>query len=173
MEQLDTLEKAIDLFRSGDKAAASRLLAQQVTQSPQNDTAWMWLAVSLEQPDQQVYCLKKAQALNPAAPATLEALKSFLGLVQPVREAGNPINLPPPVVPVRPVALSDSPTGPIPQVQAGKKVLSRAQVIILLVLSIAILIVIAVLGYFVISASPDMLPPFLRSIVGSGGLVLP
>jgi hypothetical protein len=172
MEKFDTLEKAIDLFRSGDKAAASRLLAQQVTQDPKNDSAWLWLAASLEQTDQRIYCLHKAQALNPANPGTLEALSAYLGLERSVRDLGGPINLPPPEIPVYPQTTPDSGTGSVPPVRSTRKGLSRTQVIILVVLVVAILLIIAAMGFLVLSSNPDLLPEPIRQLIGAG-LVLP
>jgi hypothetical protein len=172
MEKFDTLEKAIDLFRSGDKAVAARLLAQQVTQDPKNDSAWLWLAASLEQTDQRIYCLHKAQALNPANPATLETLNSFLGLERPVREIGGPISLPPPAVPVDPNHTSESDADPVMQVKPAKKSLSRIQVIILLVLVVAIILIIAAMAYLILGSNPTVLPEPFRQIFG-GGLILP
>ncbi len=172
MEKFDTLEQAIDLFRSGDKAAASRLFAQQVTKDPDNDQAWLWLAACVEQPDKQDYCLKKAQALDPANPGTPEALKRYLGLDRPVRDLGSPINLPPPAEPVWPTASAEDETGPIPQLKPEKKGLSRSQLIILLVLAIAIVIIVALLAFLVFT-NPGGISALFRSLSGGGGLILP
>jgi hypothetical protein len=172
MDNFDSLEKAIDLFRSGDVAAASRILARQVTQEPKNDQAWLWLAACLDPSDKQDFCLKKAQDLNPANPATWRELRRYLSLDRPVREPGSPINLPPPPEPVWPAASADEPTDQLPRLEPEKKVLSRTQMIILLLLVLVILVIIVAMAYMIF-VNPSELPPFLQRLIGGGGLVLP
>jgi hypothetical protein len=172
MEKFDTLEQAIDLFRSGDKAAASRLLAQQVTQDPNNDQAWLWLAACVEQPEKQEYCLAKAKALDPTNPGTMEAVKRYLGVDRPLRDLGSPINLPPPAEPVWSPAPADEPAEPLPEAKPEKKGLSQSQTTILTIILALIVIILVVLIYLVL-VNPDGLSTLLQSVIGGGGLILP
>ena len=172
MDNFDSLEKAIDLYRSGDVAAASRLFAQQVTQDPKNSQAWLWLAACLDPSEKQDFCLRKAQEIDPANPATPRELRRYLGLDRPVREPGSPINLPPPPEPVFPKFSSDGPTDELPRLEPEKKVLSRTQVIILLLLVVLIVVIVGALAYLIL-VNPSNMPGFLRGILGGGGLILP
>jgi hypothetical protein len=172
MDNFDSLEKAIDLYRSGDVAAASRMLAQQVTQEPKNDQAWLWLAACLDPSEKQDYCLRKAQELNQMNPATPRELRRYLGLDRPVREPGSPINLPPPPEPVFPTFSTDEPTDELPRLETDKKVLSKTQVIILLLLVVLILVIVGAMAYLIL-VNPNDMPSFLQGILGGGGLVLP
>ncbi|HEX9012700.1 MAG TPA: hypothetical protein VF813_04260 [Anaerolineaceae bacterium] len=190
MEPIDTLQQAIDFVRSGDKASASRLLAKYVTQAPNEDIAWMWLAASLDQPDQQLYCLKKAQSINPSNPGTIQELNSYLGLTAPAPEEEEyPINLPPPPPPAPEPELETEPPqpepeparvveppaapaavqspAPAPAAKPDRVGMTGIQIVILAVLIIAILLVAAVLGYIVFGGSMESLPPFLRSLLGT------
>ncbi len=94
MDLPDTLQQAIDEARSGNRMGASRLLAQYVTQNPQNDVAWLWLAACLEEPEQQLYCLKKASSINPNNPDTISSLNELINPPWAWNDTAEAIELP-------------------------------------------------------------------------------
>jgi hypothetical protein len=163
MEQTDTLQQAIDTARSGNITLASRLLARYVTVDPNNETAWVWLAACLDDPEKRDYCLKKAHELNPDSPADADALEQFLsreiaiGSPPAAVSPTVPIELPAPAVPVPVSETSGEPLPP--KVSTG---MSRNQKTILLVLVAAIVIVLAALAYTVFISDPGL----LRSLLG-------
>ena len=174
MEQPGTLQQAIDFVRAGDKPHAARILAQYVTQNPNDETGWLWLAASLDQPDKQNYCLQKARTLDPTNPATMEELEFYLGLTGPAYSFESPINLPAPVEAPPEPAPDDTPTSPVSTVKPvsteseappsppAKKSLSRNQVLILVVLAVLIVIVIVVLAYIVLTGSAGAFSPGIQ-----------
>ena len=184
MEQSGTLEQAIEFVRAGNRPHAARILAQYVTQNPSDETGWLWLAASLEKPDQQSYCLQKAKALDSSNPGTPEELEFYLGLSGPVYTYESPINLPPhveepapppPVVEPPPPPPAEAvpapqpperPTNPTPKPVPVGKGLSRTQTIILIVLLIILIAIIAVLAYMLLGGGS--LPFFQTGQMPSG-----
>jgi predicted Zn-dependent protease len=61
-----TLEKAIAMARSGDKASACQMLRQLVAQQPLNQAAWIWLSAVTTDRDEAVSALDRAREINPA-----------------------------------------------------------------------------------------------------------
>jgi hypothetical protein len=175
---------------------ASRLLAQYVTQDPNNDVAWLWLAACLDEPEQQRYCLKKASAINPNNPDTLSSLNELINPPWAWREPaeaielsagnGSPHEEEPAPVPETPVFVFPEPESVTPRIedereavvmvetppQPEKSGLSGTQVAVLAVLVIAIIAVLGYLGYMVVTSSPDTLPPFLRNLIYGSGIIL-
>jgi hypothetical protein len=188
MEPTENIKQAIDAARAGDIQFASRLLARIVAETPENDVAWLWLAASLDQPGQQMYCLQKAKAINPANPGTIAELEAFLFPNEPSGQAPNdqPIELPAssPVVSDAPIAQESvsipmpPPREPIPAYQppeenaTTKRGSNRRLVTIVILLALAILVVVIALAWFVISSNPQLLPPVLRNLIQSGGIIL-
>ena len=62
----EKLKEAESLYKEGNKAQAAKLLAEIVRQDPNNYMAWYGLALSLDEYDKKVYCLKKVVSLNPS-----------------------------------------------------------------------------------------------------------
>ena len=158
MEQTDTLQQAIDTARSGNITLASRLLARYVTVDSKNETAWIWLAACLDDPDKRDYCLNKAHEINPDSPLNAEELEEYLSreislkIKSAPMDVAEPIELPAPVVPVVP---EEKPVEVVPpKASTG---MSRSQVTILVVLAAAIIVVLAVLAYTVFVADPGLL----------------
>jgi hypothetical protein len=63
---MSQLEQAIELARSGDRAAARELLGQIIKQDPDNEAVWGWLAHCVTTKEEKIYCLKRVVQLNPA-----------------------------------------------------------------------------------------------------------
>jgi len=61
----EQLSQAIAAVRAGELASGKQTLTALVQSEPNNDQAWMWLAVCLEDPVQKKYCLNRALAINP------------------------------------------------------------------------------------------------------------
>ena len=59
------LQQAIAAIKSGDKATGQQLLAQVVNADPQNEAAWLWLASTLDDPQEKKECLQKVLQINP------------------------------------------------------------------------------------------------------------
>jgi hypothetical protein len=68
------LRLGIEAARRGDKAAARMLLRQVVTENPDNELAWMWLASAVDDLDERRACLQQALRLNPDNTRAREAL---------------------------------------------------------------------------------------------------
>lgn len=62
----NTLQQAASLYKQGDKPQAAMLLSGIVRQDPNNSLAWYGLALSLEEPDKKIFCLKKVISLEPS-----------------------------------------------------------------------------------------------------------
>ena len=61
----DRLRQAIQLIKEGDKSSGGKILGGLVKESPENETAWLWLSVCVKTRDQQIYCLRKVLSINP------------------------------------------------------------------------------------------------------------
>ncbi|MEP0824820.1 MAG: hypothetical protein HRF40_04985, partial [Nitrososphaera sp.] len=62
----DKLKQAVLLYKQGNKPQAAILLGEIVRQDPNNSNAWYGLALSLDEPDKKIFCLKKVIALEPS-----------------------------------------------------------------------------------------------------------
>ena len=70
-----TLEQAIGFAKSGHKAIARELLAEIVSQEPENETAWLWLSSSVADYEERRACLEKALEINPDSAAAKRGLE--------------------------------------------------------------------------------------------------
>ena len=73
---MSELHQAIKAIKTGDKAAGKRLLRQFIETDPNDEIAWMWLAVAVEDSQQKVQCLQRVLEINP------DNSKAQLGLSQ-------------------------------------------------------------------------------------------
>src|SRR5512145_591785 len=62
----DRLQEAITAAQAGQRAEARGLLMQVVEADERNETAWMWLAGVLDDPEEMRICLENVLHLNPA-----------------------------------------------------------------------------------------------------------
>ncbi len=60
------MRKAVMLYKQGKKERAAKLLQQIVLEDPSNPTAWYGLALSLEDVEKKIYCLKRVVSLDPS-----------------------------------------------------------------------------------------------------------
>lgn len=75
----EKLKEAVSLYKQGNKSEAAILLGEIVRQDPSNSLAWYGLALSLDEPDKKIYCIKKVVSLDPShqkARQLLEKLQS-------------------------------------------------------------------------------------------------
>lgn len=66
-------QDGIAALRSGDKAAARRLLADALTRNAGDLEAWLWLSGAVDDPGERRYCLRRVQALDPGHAAAARA----------------------------------------------------------------------------------------------------
>jgi hypothetical protein len=62
---MSELHEAIKAIKAGDKTTGRRLLMQFVQVNPRNETAWLWLAAVVTEPEQKQQYLQKVLAINP------------------------------------------------------------------------------------------------------------
>lgn len=87
------LSQAISEAKAGNKETAKRLLADIIKAEPQNEMAWLWLSVCVENIEQKKYCLSKALSINPANQNAKKALEQLNPLPQPsLEELSTPSN---------------------------------------------------------------------------------
>lgn len=75
----EKLKEAVSLYKQGQKSQAAVLLGEIVRQDPNNSMAWYGLALSVDELDKRIYCLKKVVSLDPKhqkAHQLLEKLQS-------------------------------------------------------------------------------------------------
>ena len=81
------LERAIQAVQSGRRQSARILLAQVVRQEPDNERAWLWLAASIDDDGQKLYCLQQALRVNPRNAAVAQSVEALAGKVEGPRES--------------------------------------------------------------------------------------
>lgn len=73
----DKLKQAELLYKQGNKSQAANLLGEIVRQDPNNSSAWFGLALSIDESDKKIFCLKKVVALEPSHQKALQLLKQL------------------------------------------------------------------------------------------------
>lgn len=73
----EKLKQAISLYKQGNKSQAANLLGEIVRQDPNNSVAWYGLALSLDEPDKKIYCLKKVISLDPSHEKAQQLLENL------------------------------------------------------------------------------------------------
>jgi len=73
----DKLKQAVLLYKQGNKPQAARLLGEIVRQDPNNSNAWYGLALSLDEKDKKIFCLKKVLALDPSHQKAIQILEQL------------------------------------------------------------------------------------------------
>jgi ABC-type dipeptide/oligopeptide/nickel transport system permease component len=102
------LEQGIEAARTGQHERARVLLAQVLQKEPNSDQAWLWLSAAVEDDRQKLYCLRRAQRINPNRAAVAQAIRSLSARLEAVQE-----------VPLRAVPFegADEPLGAAPAAQ--------------------------------------------------------
>lgn len=65
MVERSLTQKGIAALKNGNCQEAGRLLSEAVRQNPQDEIAWLGLAVCIDDPAKKKYCLQKVLAINP------------------------------------------------------------------------------------------------------------
>ena len=71
----DKLKQAVLLYKQGNKPQAAILLGEIVRQDPNNSNAWYGLALSLDEKDKKIFCLKKVLTLEPSHQKAIQLLE--------------------------------------------------------------------------------------------------
>ncbi len=86
MASQDFLQAGITAAQDGDQEKARALLSEAVIREPKSEQAWLWLGLSLAEPDRRQYCFRRVLALNPnnaEAQRQLQSLGSSSPLTSP------------------------------------------------------------------------------------------
>jgi hypothetical protein len=59
------LQQAIVYIKSGNRTAGQELLVRVIRSDPQNEMAWLWMTVTLDDPQQKKHCLQTVLQINP------------------------------------------------------------------------------------------------------------
>jgi tetratricopeptide (TPR) repeat protein len=70
----ELLQQAIGLVQVGEKSGAIKILKEVVTKDPKNENAWLWLAASLDKPENKIRSLQKVLEINPNNQKAKQAL---------------------------------------------------------------------------------------------------
>jgi peptide/nickel transport system permease protein len=87
----EALEKAIELARAGETQRAHQILAAHLGREPGDVRAWMLLSLTLDDPQQQIYALRRVLKIDPGNRPARAALRRRTGIPAPaVRAAATP-----------------------------------------------------------------------------------
>jgi ribosomal protein L40E len=78
----DKLQQAVAAIKAGDRAAGQRLLVDVLKADQNNEAAWLWMSVTMDDAEKKRYCLKTALEINPAS----EVAKRGLAQLEPAIE---------------------------------------------------------------------------------------
>jgi tetratricopeptide (TPR) repeat protein len=78
MMEDELLQQAIGLVQVGDKSGAIRILKEIVTKDPKNESAWLWLAASLDKTENKIRSLQKVLEINPNNQKAKQALDRLI-----------------------------------------------------------------------------------------------
>ncbi len=70
------VQQARRAIQTGDNEKGQRLLAQVLQANPQDETAWLWMAVAIESPQKRRECLQRVLSINPDHALARQALAS-------------------------------------------------------------------------------------------------
>jgi len=77
-------QKGISLLKSGDRAAARRLLDEAIQQNPNDSQAWLWRSGAVDTDVEREKCLRKVLEIDPKNQAALRGLEKILHTIKPV-----------------------------------------------------------------------------------------
>jgi peptide/nickel transport system permease protein len=83
------LEQGIEAARTGQHERARVLLAQVLQKEPNSDQAWLWLSAVVEDDRQKLYCLRRAQCINPARAAVARAIQSLSARLEAAQDVSS------------------------------------------------------------------------------------
>ena len=71
------LQQAIAAIKAGDKETGQQLLMKVIKADPKNEAAWLWMASTLDDPQEKKECLQKVLQINPGNEMAKKALVAF------------------------------------------------------------------------------------------------
>ncbi len=80
---MDQLREAVSKIRAGKKAEGGRLLMEILRSDPENEQAWLWLAVAVKDPEKRKKCLNRVLAINPQNQQAINLLGKLEGQKAP------------------------------------------------------------------------------------------
>ena len=98
----DALQQAIELARAGETQRASAILATHLRREPRDTRAWLLLSYTLEEPEQQLYALRRVLAIDPGNRAARAELYRRTGAAAAVAGPPEPPRVPAPARPATP-----------------------------------------------------------------------
>ncbi len=73
----DNLKQAIAAIKAGDNETGHQLLMKVIKADPANEAAWLWMASTLDDPQEKKECLQKVLQINPDNEMAKKALAAF------------------------------------------------------------------------------------------------
>jgi peptide/nickel transport system permease protein len=87
----EALEQAIELARAGETQRAHQILAAHLAREPGDVRAWLLLSLTLDDPQQQIYALRRVLEIDPGNRPARAALRRRTGIPAPaLRAAATP-----------------------------------------------------------------------------------
>jgi len=84
---IEVLSQAKELLRAGQKQEARNLLDKYLKQNPQSEQGWWVMSFAVDNPDQQIQCLKKILQINPDREKVRKKLEELTGEKQFAKQA--------------------------------------------------------------------------------------
>jgi hypothetical protein len=78
-----SLEQAVAHIQAGELEKGKQILAQVLKQNPRDESAWLWLALSVTDVEQERYCFERVLKINPQNQHAIEGLRRLDNPVSP------------------------------------------------------------------------------------------
>lgn len=78
----ESLQMAIQLFRSGETKTGRHMLVEFLKREPDNENAWLFMAEVVQDIDRQIECLERVLSINPQNTYALETLTDLRSRVE-------------------------------------------------------------------------------------------
>ena len=92
----EALEQAIELARAGETERAHQIVAAHLVREPGDVRAWLFLGLTLDDPEQQIYALRRVLEIDPGNRPARAALRRRTGTATPSPGSLDPVPLPRP-----------------------------------------------------------------------------
>jgi len=78
-----SVEQAVAHIQAGELEKGKQILAQVLKQNPRDENAWLWLALSVTDREQERYCFERVLKINPQNQFAIEGLRRLDNPVSP------------------------------------------------------------------------------------------
>jgi hypothetical protein len=95
---MSELREAVEKIRAGDRESGKRLLIEILRSDPQNEKAWLWLAITFRDPEKRRESLERVLRLNPDNQQAKKLLQKLDEIHKSKDSEPNPAS-PPPATP--------------------------------------------------------------------------